>query len=213
MKGLQGLPAQPGQGRQGREHLGAAIGQVVVGVEDAAGQLDQFALITQQQQAAHADLGRRHEQGSEPVARLEQKLRRQPQPGRQIEPVLTDHQHQIAAESRRCGAFAQSRKGLGQLVGAGAALHLSLGADQGQAIHHPKGGIAGALGQTPALWNHHLQLQTPSLRQQGPQVALEQLFGIGRHARLTTGLQHPNPFASPQLEPLAWPLQPAQLHP
>ena len=186
---------------------------MVVGVEDAARQLDQFALITQQQQAAHPGLGRRHEQRSEPVARLEQQIRWQTQPGRQIEPVLTDHQHQITAESRRCGAFAQSRKGLGQLVGARAALHLSLGADQGQAIHHPKSRIAGALGQAPALWNHHLQLQTPSRRHQGPQVALEQLFGIGRHARLTTGLQHPHPLAGPQLKPLAWPLQPAQLHP
>lgn len=114
---------------------------MVVGVEDAARQLDQFALITQQQQAAHPGLGRRHEQRSEPVTRLEQQIRWQTQPGRQIEPVLTDHQHQITAESRRCGAFAQSRKGLGQLVGARAALHLSLGADQGQAIHHPKAAL------------------------------------------------------------------------
>ena len=44
-KSLQGRPGQALQGRQGGEHLGAAVGQVVVGVEDAARQLDQLALV------------------------------------------------------------------------------------------------------------------------------------------------------------------------
>ena len=46
-QGLQGRPGQALQGRQGGEHLGAAVGQVVVGMEDAARQLDQLALVAE----------------------------------------------------------------------------------------------------------------------------------------------------------------------
>ena len=128
---------------------------MVVGVEDARRQLDQLPLVTEEQQAAHARLGRRHQHRADPVAGLEQKLRGESEPGRQIEAVLPDHQHEIALEIGRAGVLAQGRQGGLQLVRRGAGLHGGAGADQGQALHHPEGGIAGALRQGPAGRQHH----------------------------------------------------------
>ena len=47
---------------------------MVVGVEDAARQLDQLALVAKEQQAAYAPLAGGHQQRPHPVARLEQQL-------------------------------------------------------------------------------------------------------------------------------------------
>ena len=49
---------QTGIQSQGHKHLQTAIGQVVMGVKDAAGQLDQFAVVTEQQQIANTGLRR-----------------------------------------------------------------------------------------------------------------------------------------------------------
>ena len=94
----------------------------------------------------------------------------QPQPGRQIEAVFPQHQHQIAAEIRCRQPRRQRRQSALQLVGIGAGLGFGLGADQGQTLHHPEGGIAGALRQGPAGRQHHMQSQPLTRGHQGPQI-------------------------------------------
>ena len=64
----------PLQSSQGSQHLSAAIGQVVVGVKDAARQLEQFAVVAKQQQPLHPLLGCRSQERPKPIAAFEQQF-------------------------------------------------------------------------------------------------------------------------------------------
>lgn len=57
-------------------------------------------MVPEQQQPLDAGFGRRHDQGPEPVAGLEQQVGRQTEAGSQIKTVLADHQHQIGRTGR-----------------------------------------------------------------------------------------------------------------
>ena len=70
MECLKRRPREALEGCQGGQNLRPAIGQVVVGVEDARRQLDQLPLVAEEQQAPHARLGRRHQHRADPVAGL-----------------------------------------------------------------------------------------------------------------------------------------------
>ena len=95
---LQLLQAEPRIQAQGGQHLQPTVRQMVVGVKDATGQLDQLAVITQQQQIFHACFRSSHQHRSDPVAHLEQ--RRQSFPPRQVQTVFTDHQRQGSFKPR-----------------------------------------------------------------------------------------------------------------
>ena len=187
----------------------------MVGVKDAPSQLDQLALVAEQEQTLHPQLSRGHQQRSNPVARLQQQRRREPLLRSEIQAVFPQDQHQITAPTRLLAAALQLLTGLGQLIGGGTALHQGLRANEGQAIHHAKGGVAGALCPLAPLRQGDRQPQTPPVRQQWPEVGLQQLPGIGREARLPGSRMDPHTSPGQHLQPipLGVRLSPAGLHP
>ena len=98
-----------------------------MGVKDAAGQLDQFAVVAEQQQIANTGLCRSHQHGPHPVPHLQHG----PQTllAGQIQAVLTDHQNEASLKRRIRSERPQVCQHLLQLIRCGAALHLRLGAD------------------------------------------------------------------------------------
>ena len=82
-----------------------------------------------------------------------------------------------------------------------AALHRGLGANQGQAVYHPKRRIAGALRQTAARGKNHLHLQTPASGHEGPEIALQQSPGVGREAQLAGGRMDTSALPGINLKP------------
>jgi len=167
--------------------------------KDTASQLDQLAVVPEQDQLPHTRLARGHDHRPQPVAGLEQQLRRQAQPRRQIQAVLADHHHQISAETGCGGTLTQLGQASLQLVGGGTALNDGLGANQGQAIHHTEGRVAGALGEPAPLGKDDPQPQALAVGPERPQVHVQQLTGVVGEAKLGTASLASPPIDTPRV--------------
>ena len=80
---------------------------MVMGVKDAASQLDQLPVIAEQEQIVHADFRGSHQHWTHPIADLQ--AGRKTAALRQIKAVFPDHQHQRAVKA---GLRRQARNAL-----------------------------------------------------------------------------------------------------
>ena len=169
-----------------------------MGMKDAAGQLDQFAVVAEQQQIANTGLRRGHQHGPHPVPHLQHG----PQTllAGQIQAILTDHQNEASLKRRIRSEGPEVCQHLLQLIRCGAALHLRLGADQRQTINNTEGSIAGAFGQDAAPRKNRLHQQAPTRRHQGQQIPLQQLTGKTGETDVPLSTKTTHPFSGLQLE-------------
>ena len=135
-------------------------------------------MISEKKKLLHPRFGGSHQQRTHPVAGLQLWLMgREVQRSGQIKTVFADYQREPPLKTRRPRQGLKTHQSGLELIGRGTGLHLSLRADERQALHHTEGGIAGALRQRSAPGKHHLELQTLAAGHEVLEIALQEIPG------------------------------------